>query len=59
MYLCQVKALVASIETETDSGVRERRIAEITGEHCDGSRNVIHACVTMCVPSSNKDPTDG
>ncbi|KAJ9581588.1 hypothetical protein L9F63_023235, partial [Diploptera punctata] len=24
-------------------------------ERCDGNRNIIHACVTMCTPTSNKE----
>ncbi|XP_021934340.1 E3 ubiquitin-protein ligase UBR5 isoform X2 [Zootermopsis nevadensis] len=24
-------------------------------ERCDGNRNIFHACVTMCTPTSNKD----
>ena len=27
----------------------------IVNERCDGGRNVIHACVSMCSPTSNKD----
>lgn len=27
----------------------------IAAERCDGNRNVLHACVAMCAPTSNKD----
>jgi E3 ubiquitin-protein ligase EDD1 len=29
--------------------------AVIAAERCDGNRNVLHACVAMCAPTSNKD----
>jgi E3 ubiquitin-protein ligase EDD1 len=29
--------------------------AAIAAERCDGNRNVMHACVAMCAPTSNKD----
>lgn len=28
-------------------------------ERCDGNRNIFHACVTMCTPTSNKDGDQG
>lgn len=34
-------------------------ITTILRERCDGNRNIIHACVSMCAPVSNKDPDLG
>lgn len=34
------------------------QIQIILNERCDGNRNIIHACVAMCSPTSNKDPVD-
>lgn len=30
-------------------------VSAIVAERCDGNRNVLHACVAMCAPNSNKD----
>ena len=35
------------------------QIQSILGERCDGNRNILHACVNMCSPSSNKDTEQG
>lgn len=32
---------------------------DITKEHCDGNRNLLHTCVAMCAPTSNKDYDQG
>lgn len=32
---------------------------DITKEHCDGNRNILHTCVAMCAPTSNKDYDQG
>lgn len=34
-------------------------IATILRERCDGNRNLLHACVSMCAPVSNKDHEAG
>lgn len=31
----------------------------ILRERCDGNRNLLHACVSMCAPVSNKDHEAG
>lgn len=31
----------------------------ILNERCDGNRNILHACATMCAPTSNKDGEQG
>jgi len=35
--------------------VRECNIDQMLSERCDGNRNILHACVAACAPSSNKD----
>jgi len=48
-----VKAILTQFEGDLKS-----QIVNILIEKCDGNRNVFHACVSMCSPSSNKDPED-
>lgn len=36
--------------------VAEHQIPTVLSERCDGNRNVLHACVSMCMPTSNKEP---
>ncbi|KAH3897177.1 hypothetical protein DPMN_021362, partial [Dreissena polymorpha] len=33
----------------------QRLLGEVIQEHCDGNRNLLHTCVAMCIPTSNKD----
>jgi len=42
-----------------DAIVRERSIDQMLSERCDGNRNILHACVAACAPSSNKDLDTG
>lgn len=35
--------------------MREKSIEELLNERCDGSRNIIHTCIAMSAPTSNKD----
>lgn len=37
----------------------EQQILAILQERCDGNRNILHACVHMCAPTSNKEPDVG
>lgn len=39
--------------------VIEQQILSILQERCDGNRNILHACVHMCAPTSNKEPDIG
>ena len=48
MLLCLVDAIV-----------RECNIDQMLNERCDGNRNILHACVAVCAPSSNKDLETG
>ncbi|XP_046357083.2 E3 ubiquitin-protein ligase UBR5-like isoform X2 [Haliotis rufescens] len=51
----QVKTILAAVEEDANSTSREQKLQEIIREHCDGSRNILHTTVAMCVPTSNKD----
>lgn len=35
------------------------QIQMIFKERCDGNRNILHACVNMCSPTSNKETEQG
>lgn len=35
------------------------QIQTILTERCDGNRNILHACVSMCSPTSNKENDQG
>lgn len=35
------------------------QIQTILKERCDGNRNILHACVNMCSPTSNKETEQG
>lgn len=52
-----IKSVLNLIENEMKSGVTgvNSTLASILSERCDGNRNIFHACVTMCVPTSNKE----
>lgn len=43
------------INLEHDNKTSCLQIAALLQERCDGNRNILHACVNMCSPSSNKD----
>ncbi|KAH8294942.1 hypothetical protein KR018_004468 [Drosophila ironensis] len=50
---CDVKnsfAALARLEREEQADT-----ALVVEERCDGARNIFHACVIMCAPSSNKE----
>lgn len=49
------KSMLNQIEASADS---KTQINTILNERCDGNRNIIHACVSMCSPTSNKDNDD-
>lgn len=49
------KNVLAQIEASSDA---KSQIASILNERCDGNRNILHACVSMCSPTSNKDNDD-
>lgn len=43
--------MLAQLETENKSHI----IESILNERCDGNRNIFHAVVNICTPTSNKD----
>ncbi|XP_017139652.1 E3 ubiquitin-protein ligase hyd isoform X1 [Drosophila miranda] len=50
---CDIKnsfAAIARLEKEDHTDT-----ASVVEERCDGARNIFHACVIMCAPTSNKD----
>lgn len=51
----KVKSILLSLEQEQDSAAVQKMQQDITKEHCDGNRNILHTCVAMCAPTSNKD----
>lgn len=49
------KSILNQIEASADA---KAQINSILNERCDGNRNIIHACVSMSSPTSNKDNDD-
>ncbi|XP_026726187.1 E3 ubiquitin-protein ligase UBR5 isoform X6 [Trichoplusia ni] len=47
-----VRQLLHQLESDTS----KQQILSILQERCDGNRNILHACVHMCAPTSNKEP---
>ena len=39
----------------TGTPASQKQLQDILRQHCDGNRNIIHTCIAMCVPTSNKD----
>ncbi|XP_033727140.1 E3 ubiquitin-protein ligase UBR5-like isoform X1 [Pecten maximus] len=51
----KVKSILASLEKEPGTASSQKMLQDVLREHCDGNRNIMHTCVAMCVPTSNKD----
>ena len=51
-----VRRTVAALEADPASDATIETVQRILEERCDGGRNVFHAAVSMCQPTSNKDP---
>ncbi|XP_052085872.1 E3 ubiquitin-protein ligase UBR5-like isoform X2 [Mytilus californianus] len=51
----KVKTILSTLEQEHNTQGGQNQLKDILHEHCDGNRNIIHTCVAMCVPTSNKD----
>ena len=49
-----VRHVMGCLESSSEA-YRTSSVQSIITERCDGGRNVIHACVSMCSPTSNKD----
>ncbi|XP_034475601.1 E3 ubiquitin-protein ligase hyd [Drosophila innubila] len=50
---CDIKNCIAVLK-RLEQEDRKETIA-VVEERCDGNRNIFHACVIMCAPTSNKD----
>ncbi|XP_052753603.1 E3 ubiquitin-protein ligase UBR5 [Galleria mellonella] len=48
-----VRQLLHQLESDVS---KQQQILSILQERCDGNRNILHACVHMCAPTSNKEP---
>ncbi|XP_071872949.1 E3 ubiquitin-protein ligase hyd isoform X2 [Bombus fervidus] len=44
---------------EQDHKNNAAQIQSILMERCDGNRNILHACISMCSPTSNKENDQG
>ena len=51
-----VRRIVAELETDPTSDATIETVTKILEERCDGGRNIFHAAVTMCQPTSNREP---
>ncbi|XP_032678676.1 E3 ubiquitin-protein ligase UBR5 isoform X6 [Odontomachus brunneus] len=50
-----VKQVFCNLEQDLKSSLTYSQIQIILKERCDGNRNILHACVNMCSPTSNKE----
>lgn len=50
---CDIKNCIAVLK-RLEQEDRKETIA-VVDERCDGNRNIFHACVIMCAPTTNKD----
>ncbi|XP_046667814.1 E3 ubiquitin-protein ligase UBR5 isoform X3 [Homalodisca vitripennis] len=47
-----VRQILQSLEQEPKNS---ETLQAVLAERCDGNRNILHACVSMCTPTSNKE----
>lgn len=45
--------------TSCSLGTNPNAVQAILSERCDGNRNIFHAVVSMCSPTSNKETDNG
>ncbi|GFU25773.1 e3 ubiquitin-protein ligase UBR5 [Nephila pilipes] len=50
-----VRQTLASLERDSGTPFGQNTLQCVLNERCDGNRNIFHAAVTTCFPSSNKD----
>lgn len=55
---CDFKGFKSVLCQLESSGDTKTLLNAILNERCDSSRNIIHACISMCSPTSNKDAED-
>jgi len=53
---CDIEGVRHVLNCLETSDSNKTAVQSIINERCDGGRNVIHACVSMCSPHSNKEP---
>lgn len=51
---CDIEGLRAILDPKSPSE-ESAILAAVGTERCDGNRNILHACVAMCTPTSNKE----
>ncbi|GBL96595.1 E3 ubiquitin-protein ligase UBR5 [Araneus ventricosus] len=54
-----VRQTLASLERDSGTPFGQNTLQSVLNERCDGNRNIFHAAVTTCFPSSNKDSDMG
>nr|XP_031849236.1 E3 ubiquitin-protein ligase UBR5 [Nomia melanderi] len=52
-----VKQVFCNLEQDHKNNAAQ--IQAILTERCDGNRNILHACISMCSPTSNKENDQG
>lgn len=57
---CDVESVTLALDSLDQDSKMTSTSNQLTGasivtERCDGNRNVVHACVAMCAPTSNKE----
>ncbi|XP_058797650.1 E3 ubiquitin-protein ligase hyd isoform X2 [Phymastichus coffea] len=52
-----VKQIFANLEQDLKTNTLQMQ--SILNERCDGNRNILHACISMCAPTSNKENEQG
>ena len=55
LLACDIEGVRHVLSCLENSETGRNNVQSILNERCDGGRNVIHACVSMCTPTSNKD----
>lgn len=52
-----ISSVLSQLEAESKHGSSNLGLylSSVLAERCDGNRNIFHACVTMCVPTGNKE----
>ncbi|CAB3359067.1 Hypothetical predicted protein [Cloeon dipterum] len=57
---CDLEGVTSALDSLEQESKSSSSSSQATGsiivqERCDGNRNVVHACVAMCAPTSNKE----
>ncbi|XP_035208848.1 E3 ubiquitin-protein ligase UBR5-like isoform X3 [Stegodyphus dumicola] len=54
-----VRQTLASLERDSGTPLGQNTLQCVLSERCDGNRNIFHAAVTTCFPTSNKESDFG